>query len=176
MTQYASPDSDVSNVNWTDDAGGGSPIFDSIDDTQPTANDGDYIKSPVSPTSSDVVRFTLSNVIDPVSSTGHIIRFRHAKSAAAGKTIDITVNLLQGGVQKATTTVTSSGTTFTEWSYTLTGTEADSISNYNDLDFQVYAVQSGTGGNRDGRVSYLVFEVPDAPSGTIYSSSISIMW
>ncbi len=139
MAQFARPDADTYNADgWTEDDGTGSPIFDQIDEV--SFDDADYIRSPLTPTS-DVYVCHLSNVIDPVSSVNHIVRYRYGKDAAGGDQIDLTIQLRQGYVNEGSpgtliatvATLTNIASGFTAGSYTLSGAEADAITNYSDL-------------------------------------------
>jgi hypothetical protein len=97
----------------------------------------------------DVSCYRLSDVTDPVSSINHTVRFRYRKNAAAGATIGLTVELRQGYVNEgaqgtliATTTAAGISETFTNGSIALSGGEADSITNYNDLAIRFSANQT----------------------------------
>lgn len=137
MAQFGRPSTDTTNEGYTDQAAGSTDIFQAIDEV--SANDADYIQSAVAPTS-DVYVTKLTTLEDPVSSTGHVVRYRYAKSAAGGAQIDLTVQLRQGYVNEG-----SPGTLIAAWSHTnitetitqaaqtLSGAEADAITNYADL-------------------------------------------
>lgn len=137
MPQFARPSTDTTRESYTDEAGGTTNIYTKIDET--TADDNDYIKSAAAPTS-DVYVTKLTSVEDPVASTGHIIRYRYRKSAASGAQIDLTAQLRQGyvsegtlGTQIATYSHTNVSDAWTTTTQTLSGGEADSITNYADL-------------------------------------------
>jgi hypothetical protein len=83
---------------------------------------------------------SLTTIEDPVSSTGHVVRYRYRKSAAAGAAIDLIVQLRQGytgegamGTLIASATHADISDTATSSNFTLSGAEADSITNYADL-------------------------------------------
>lgn len=105
-----------------------------------TASDADYIRSPAAPVN-EACAFSLSDVTDPAASTGHIIRMRTATDLAAQQSIDFTQQLRQGYVSEASqgTLIASqsrlgvTSTTFTDSAYTLSGAEADAITDYNAL-------------------------------------------
>ena len=138
MAQFGRPSVDTLRDNWEEDDGTTVDIFDQIDEV--VLDDADYIRTVLTPTS-DVYVTKLSSVEDPLSSTGHIVRFRAAKSAAGGDQIDLTVQLRQGYVNEGSpgtliatvATLTNISETFTTTTYTLSGAEADSITNYGDL-------------------------------------------
>ncbi len=145
MPQYGRPSTDTVNESWTEDDGTAVTIFDQINEV--TVDDVNYIQSALAPTS-DVYATKLTTVEDPVSSTGHIVRYRYAKSAAGGATIDLTVQLRQGYVSEA-----SQGTLIKSWTHaavsetlitqtqTLIAAEADAITNYADLFLRFVANQ-----------------------------------
>jgi len=138
MAQFGRPSVDTLRDNWETEVGGTTNIWAQIDEV--SFDDGDYIRTVLTPTS-DVYVTKLTSVEDPLSSTGHIVRFRAAKSAAGGDQIDLTVQLRQGYVNEGSpgtliatvATLTNISETFSTSTYTLSGAEADSITNYADL-------------------------------------------
>lgn len=141
MAQFARPDADTTIGNFTDQVGGTTNIYLTIDET--VADDADYIRSPASPVN-EVYVCRLSDVTDPVSSSGHIIRMRTSVDQASQESLDFTQQLRQSYVNEGTpgtliasqsrTGVTS--TTWTENAYTLSGAEADAITDYTALFFR----------------------------------------
>ena len=137
MAQFARPSADTLRDNWEEDDGTTATIFDQIDEA--AADDADYIRTVLTPTN-DVYVTKLSSIEDPVSSTGHIVRYRYGKSAAGGDQIDITVQLRQGYVNEGTPGTLIAALTHTDvgafpqaGTFTLAGAEADAITNYGDL-------------------------------------------
>ena len=118
VVQLLRPTSDITAGAWTPSSG--TDLFSMLDETP--YDDADYILASTSTTS----EVKLGVGFDPASSTGHIIRYR-AKGNGT-----LTVSLYQGTTLIAThvPTLTSGFQTFT---FTLTSTEADSITNYTDL-------------------------------------------
>ena len=116
--QLLRPTSDISAGAWTPSTG--TDLFSMLDETP--YDDADYIVT--SSASSSEVKLGVG--FDPLSSTGHIIRYR-AKGNGT-----LTVYLYQGTTLIAShvPTLTSGFQTFT---FTLTSTEADSITSYTDL-------------------------------------------
>lgn len=141
MAQFARPDQDTTIGNFTDQSGGTTNIFQSIDEV--SATDTDFIQSPTSP-SSEVYVCRLSDVIDPVSSTGHVMRMRTSCDRDAQETLDFTHQLRQGYTNEGSqgTLIASqsrtgvNSTTWTTSSYTLSGAEADAITDYTALFFR----------------------------------------
>lgn len=124
--QYARPTSDVSAGTWT--ASTGSDLFAMLDET--SANDSDYITT----TSASTCEVALGSLTDPASSTGHIVRYRI--SATGG---GIIVRLREGTTTIASWTHDPAPASLTTYSQTLSGSEADSITNYAALKLQFEA-------------------------------------
>jgi hypothetical protein len=127
--------------NWTDDTGG-TNLSGAIDET--TASDTDYIQSELSPSASGC-RVKLAAGGDPASSTGHEINWRAGKNVTGGQTINLTVKLYQGGGNSL-----GGGTliadfdrnavdALTDYVETLSGGEADAITDYADLYLEFHA-------------------------------------
>lgn len=167
MAQFARPSTDTSIGSWTDDASGTTNIYQAIDEV--TASDTDYVRSESNPSSS-VCTFALSSVTDPASSSGHVVRFRYIEATAGGgspPTTTLDVVLRQGnspGTDIASFSDTNVPDAWTDGSITLTGIQADAISDYSDLYLRFTA--SKTAGARTGwvQVSFAELEVPNAPS------------
>jgi hypothetical protein len=136
MAQFGRPSTDTFR-EWEEDDGTTTDIFDQIDET--SFDDADYIRTPVAPTS-DVYVTKLTTLEDPQVSTGHVVRYRYRKDTAGGAQIDLTVQLRQGyvnegtpGTQIAQWTHTAIAETITAAAQTLSGAEADAITDYTDL-------------------------------------------
>lgn len=137
-TSQWAPDADSSVGNWADEGGATSNLFQSIDET--TASDTDWVESESNPSSSQY-EVGLPNITDPNSSTGHVVRYRYRKDFDSS-TINLVVRLKQGTTTIASSTHNGITTTVTAGSFTLTGGEADNITNYNDLRIQFEATQA----------------------------------
>lgn len=159
MAQFARPDSDTTITGaWTNEVGGTTNLFASIDEV--ASSDADYIESENNPDATALYEAGLSNVTDPASSSSHIIRYRMGKNTTAGRTINVVVALYQG------TTLIASWThnnidALTSYSQTLTGTQADAISDYTNLRFRFNPTVSGGGGSRKARIAWIELEVPN---------------
>lgn len=125
--QYARPVSDVSAGGWT--ASTGSDLFAMLDET--SANDSDYITT----TSDSTCEVALGSLSDPALSTGHIVRYRI--SATGG---GIIVRLREGSTTIASWTHNPAPASPTTCAQTLSGGEADSITNYAALKLQFEAI------------------------------------
>ncbi len=153
MAQYAVADADIVDGAWLDEAASATDLFNGIIPGTPgsigSGDDSIYIVSESNPSAS-ACGFNLSNIEDPVSQTGHIMRWRRYKSASGGGQIDLTVNLRMGYISEGTpgTSITSqsdtdlSETVATATPYTLSSGEADSITDYTDLQIRFVADQS----------------------------------
>ncbi len=162
MAQLVYPTSDASN----DFASGG---FGDIDEGG-TPDDGDFANS--GDAADETLEVHIGDPTDPTSSTGHIVRWRHALidggvlAADAGAGADITVSLVENVTVRASKgpIALDAVLAWTEDSFTLSGAEADAISDYTDLRIRFFG--EGGGGAPAGRrgvgVSWAEFEVPDA--------------
>lgn len=153
MAQYARPDSDVSAGSWT--ASSGSDLYAMVDET--SYSDSDYVSAIRADTTCEL---GLSNVTDPVSSSGHVLRVRHLKTGA-GVMGTCAAILKQGATTIATMSCTPGSVQTQE--LTLSGAEADAITDYNDL--RVALTADWTSGVVTGwQVTWVELETPDAPA------------
>lgn len=146
MAQFARPDADIVDGAWTKSTGGNTDMYQMIDEV--AADDADYIQSELAPANS-ACGVNLSNVEDPQSSSGHIIRYRYKKDAAGGATIGVTVQLRQGYVSEVAQGVlihsevhANVGEVWTAGTFTLSGPEADGITDYTDLQLRFVSNQT----------------------------------
>jgi hypothetical protein len=137
-TQYARPASTVTIGTWTDQAGGTTNIHTTLDET--SADDADYVRSVLSPAGA-AYETALSSIPDPASSTTHVLRYRLRKEAA-GNAMAVAVALMEGATQRAAWTESDIGTAWATVERTLTGGEADSITNYADLRVRLTATET----------------------------------
>jgi len=170
MAQFSRPDNDDAIGVWSDDGGGTTNIFQSIDEI--IASDTDFVRSDTTPTAAEDYDAGMSSVTDPVSDSGHILRWRYAKSASGGRTIAINLELRDGSTVITTRSFTDISEVFTQDTYTLSAAEADNISDYSNLNVRIDAVRSGGGAARRGQVSWVELEVPDAAAAVRRSPHI----
>lgn len=160
MTQYARPSSDIT-TGWTT-----TPLWSKIDEVTPS--DADFITGTGPSVTAEVL---LSAVSDPLSSSGHTwnVRLKATGSSGAER---VSLYLYQGATLIATLISNASvgRSAFVHSSGTLSGAEADSISDYSDLRFRL--VTGNNGASETIQCSFSVFEVPDASS--IYNESLSL--
>jgi hypothetical protein len=137
MAQFARPSADTVRTAWTDQSGGTTGIFGTIDEA--SASDADYIKTPTPPGSNEFETL-LTAVTDPVSSTGHIMRWRRRKQPASGSDdVTLTVRLLEGTTQITSQSDATIPGSFTDTSYTLSAGEANAITDYSNLRLEFVA-------------------------------------
>ncbi len=161
MAQFSRPDNDDSIGSWTDEALGTTNIYTGIDEVTP--EDTELVRSEDNPSSSVYIA-GLSTVTDPVSSINHIVRYRYAKNESGGgqpSTINLTVELRQSTTVIASQTHNDVTTTFTDGSFTLTGGEADNITDYSDLNVRFTADRSAGARTSWAEFSWMEFEVPN---------------
>ena len=163
MAQFARPDGDVSNPGgWVDQADGGTNLYTVLDDTDQDADNSDYIKQTSGFGTTAYLEVSLSNVTDPGVSTGHVIRTRSWRTG--GGTILAAVALYQGATLRASTVGNLDEATWNDITLTLSGAEADAITDYNDLRLRFYLSASFGGTPTELRFSYGELEVPTAPT------------
>lgn len=126
MPQFARPSSDVITSGWSPSTPGSHYVL--IDEVTPS--DLDYTRSANTASETQLI-VGLSAVTDPAQSSGHVVRVR----VSCDSTQDVYCNLLQGGTVIATLNITA-GFSPTTFSLTLTGTQADAITNYAALRLQ----------------------------------------
>jgi len=124
--QYARPVADAATGAWT--ASTGSDLFAMLDEA--AADDADYIST----TYASICEVALGSLVDPASSAGHKVRYRIAADAGA-----IIVRLRQGATTIASWTHNPAPTSLSTFEQTLSGAEADSITDYSALKLQFEA-------------------------------------
>lgn len=120
--QRAMPSADVIDGTWTPSAG--ADLFAVLDENP--ASDADYIQTN---TAADSCTVALASLTDPASSAGHKVSYRLQGDGTSG----VLVELLQGSTVIASWTHDPAPTSATQFDQTLTGTQADSITDYTAL-------------------------------------------
>lgn len=126
VAQYARPTSDVTTGAWVSSLGGS--LAAAIDET--IADDADYIGT----TYGSTCEVALGSLADPAIGTGHKVRYRIAADAGA-----IVVRLRQGTTTIASWTHNPAPTSLSTFEQTLSGAEADTITDYSALKLQFEA-------------------------------------
>lgn len=172
MAQHLTPalDSTFNTTDWN-----ASPYFSKLDE-QPTPIDADFIDSSTFPfsMSASEASMQLSSGTDPLLSTGHTLRCRVAWDASFfASTVQLQCNLYQGDNLNGGSFIaaldiaggyvinesTPSTGSFTTFEYTLTGPEADSITDYTDLWVSLIGGVTDVA-NNSLQVSWVEFEIP----------------
>lgn len=164
MTQYARPDSDVSDGSFLNASGNNTNLYQSIDES--SASDSDYVISTDSGYSADNMTVGLSNVTDPENAANHVVRYRAKGDAGmgmGGSVPSLTVALLEGTTQRASSTNGSVATSFTDYNFSLSTSEANAISDYTDLRLKFTRAAAGSGPSIT--ISQAYFECDDASGG-----------
>ncbi len=139
MAQFARPDTDADNTGaYTDQGGGSTTIYTTIDESSPS--DADYIRTPAG-AGTYVYTARLSDVTDPVSSSNHVMRMRSSADQDAQQSVSFTMQLRMTYVNEGSpgtliathTRASITSTTWTDTSTTLSGAEADAITDYTAL-------------------------------------------
>lgn len=136
--QKLRPTSDISVGTWVPIPSSPTTLYDKLDEV--VADDADYIQSSLSPVSADICEVKFGAGQDPASSIGHILRYRYKKDATGGDRIDLTVRLMQGATEIANWVHTNIDAV-TQGQQTLTGTQADSITDYTNLRVRMEAIK-----------------------------------
>src|SRR5215217_4169998 len=128
--QVGAPISDVTDGSWLNELGSNTNLYASLDEA--AANDTDYIiSSALGSGASDTCEVGLTALADPSSSSSHNVSYRYR--AQGGITMNLTVRLMQGASIIASWTHTSVSTSYAVATQTLSGGEADAITDYTDL-------------------------------------------
>jgi len=125
--QTARPASDVTVGAWVPSTG--SDLYAMID--EPNVDDADHIYTAFNAAESEVA---LSALQDPLSSTGHTLRYRVEGNGSSG----ITVTLLCGSTVIASWTHDPAPSSWTTYEQTLSSGQADAITDYSDLRVRFY--------------------------------------
>jgi hypothetical protein len=151
--QIGTPISDISVGLWSS-----TPLFQKIDEF--TASDADLIVSATNPASDTCEVGLTTTTTDPVSSSNHIVSYRYKKTASGGRQIDLTVRLMQGTTIIATFTHTNISNVIAQADQTLSGAQADAITNYGDLRIRFIGTAVGTGTGRAAQITWGQFRCP----------------
>ncbi len=168
MAQFIRPIADVDAGSWNDADEGDNDgeHWDELVANDDSKTESDAVGNNTNSTDLDV-EGTNSGIDDPVSSSDHIIRV--VWNSDQSRNITGHAELWQGvpdvGSLIAEATVQLVDTTEITTTYTLTGGEADNITDYNDLHFALWGRGTGGGPSRTLQVDLLELEIPDAPSG-----------
>ena len=150
MTQYAHPNGDVTDGGWVN-AGGGQGALNS--NVRRTTDDSTFIISTDTSSTPDTCRFRLQNGDDPLSSADHEVHYRAVATAGdpmmgGGSPPSLTIQIYDTNVGSPIVTETNNGvstSSLTDYDFTLTASEANAITDYDDLEI-VFTRGAGMGG------------------------------
>ena len=160
MVQNLTVSGTISNSSsFTDGMFGNDDLHTMIDGTAADSNEGDFISA--QGTSGLLVALTDGAGPTMLRAYGtHKIYFDSKQNVGAGTPASIKIRLLQGTTEIVpfqncgTTSAGAFGT------YTLSAAQADDITDYSDLRFEIGATTAGMGGG-DGTLFCVYLEVPD---------------
>lgn len=166
--EYQRPISDISAGSWTV-----APLWSKVDEV--VIDDADFITSEtlVSPGNTSNADLRLNARGDPLSSTGQIISIRAKVTFTLGLNGGIRGELRQGNNVTSTLigTLTTDAltTSYVTYTYTLSGAEADSITDYGDLFLRLYG-NFPVGSLGGVTVSWVQFQQPAGitPDTSVY--------
>lgn len=169
--QYSLPTSDVSASQWAEGAGDADANwFDELDEGfgagrgSGSGPDDATTYWRNTGTIGSVIRTGMSSLTDPSSSSNHIVRWRWAKHASAGRQIDMDGTFSGCGTSPNPPAETDVTNVYTTHTYTLSAGEADAVT-YSGCEVACFGTEVGGGSPRDPVCSAFEFEVPSAGGG-----------
>lgn len=183
----SSPDSNIG-ARWVN--GLGNPpcsdlaTFECINENE--RDDGDFVQSTALGTSNtDVDSFTMSDMEDPQRSDSHFLKYTLRRAGVGDNPVEFVIEFRQGATQIVNYTHTGLTTNYIIFQQELTATQADSITDYNDLEIEITASCNAGCSNQERErvnVSFIIFEIEQVTTesisliDTISSSSLRISW
>jgi len=168
MVQYARPDADDTDGNWTDQDDGSS-LYAAIDEA--SADDATTYIKVADASSNEVCIVRLSDVSAPGTS-GTYIKYKALTEDNTGMgQPGLKLELLQGSTVKATTTNSSVNTSsFTAYSYTIS--DVSGISDWTDLKMRITMI-TNTGFGDVMKVTQAFLETQDAGGASVPIAAIA---
>lgn len=124
---FLRPTTDITDGSWLNELGSNVNLYASVDEGQPYDNT-DYIESGALP---DTTELRITSSGDPAASDYHTVQYALAKQGTS--TLNLDVYLMEGTTQIAHWTDVDIPATETLYQHTLSGAEADSITDYTNL-------------------------------------------
>ena len=162
MAQYARPDADDTDGNWTNQSGNQTNLYASVDEA--SADDGTTeIHVSDNGMGNEAMILRLSDVDEPDSGNAYI-KYKAVSTDAAwsGSGLPLKLELLEGSTVRATTTnssIESDGSTYTAYSYTIS--DVSGISDWTNLKIRL-TMLSGSGMGDTIYVTQVYLETQDA--------------
>jgi hypothetical protein len=127
VVQLGRPVADFGTAAWHDQLGGTTALYAALSEVSP--DDATYIEGPDATLTPSEQKVRIAALGDPVSSAGHVLRYRYEKDTAAGDSVNLTVTLYaaDGTTVIASQQHTGITDTVTAGTLTLSGAEADAI-------------------------------------------------
>ncbi len=175
MAQYARPDADDTDGNWTDKSGGGT-LYTSIDETS-ADDDTTYIKV-TDNGSNEACIVQLSNISAPTSGNAYLkARAKTSDNAYTGNPPQLKVELLEGSTSRVSNTFSSVSTSgWGDLSHTFSGLGV-SISDWTALKLRLTMIAGdggGMGASDEMHVTIAYLETNDASGGGGSSAKIPV--
>lgn len=161
MTQFARPNSDVSEGNWSPSSG--SDLWEMIDEA--SVDDADYVSVTHADDTPETFQVGLSSVTDPVASDLHVVTVRASEDSGSSY-VNLVVTLKQGATTIASDTFDAMTGSATDYTFTLSSAEADSITNYGALSLVFVATDQMGMMTPTTTIYQTFFECGDAPVPT----------
>lgn len=181
MAQYALPTSDVSKTDWSEGAGNADAnAFDELDEgfgAGRGSGSGPDDATTYWLTTTDLAGLKLQhgNLTDPGVDTGHIVRQRTRKSAAAGQQQDHGVYWAKGsGSTRRGAIFTNVDEVWTTRAVTLTAQEVIDVVDYVDVESENTIDEIGGGAGREAQDSAHECECPDAGAPPVQASKMTL--
>jgi hypothetical protein len=135
LENIVKPDSDVASVgSWSNQSGGGTNLYQSIDEDHP-GNDADYIRN-TNVSDGDYYECSLQNPVGTPGDGAVVVLWR-AKDNTGGGHVQATAQLRQGSSTVISSMQTILSATMTTYYMQLTPAEKASITDWNDLRIRV---------------------------------------
>lgn len=175
MAQYARPDADDTDGNWTDKSGGGT-LYTSIDETS-ADDDTTYIKV-TDNGSNEACIVQLSNISAPTSGNAYLkARAKTSDNAFTGNPPQLKIELLEGSTSRVSNTFSSVSTSgWGDLSHTFSGLGV-SISDWTALKLRLTMIAGdggGMGASDEMHVTIAYLETNDASGGGGSSAKIPV--
>ena len=165
MAQYARPDADDTDGNWTDQDSGTS-LYAAIDETS-ADNATTFIQS-TDGGSNDICIVRLSNISAPGSGNVNIKYTALSEDNSGMGAPGVKFELLEGSTVRGAAQTNSSvhGSSWTAYSYPTSGSlDVSSVSDWNDLKLRITMLTNSGSGFDTLKVTQAYLETPDASGG-----------